>query len=67
MGEALQARSTDWPGKSQLVANLGLYELLDGLNDDGLARLHEAQAAFEAQAQWGDLAECCQPMKRGLS
>jgi tetratricopeptide (TPR) repeat protein len=55
MREALEADAADWPGKTQLLANLGLYELLEGRYEEGLARLHEAQAGFETHAQWADL------------
>jgi tetratricopeptide (TPR) repeat protein len=56
MREALLAPGADWPGKAQLLANLGLYQLLEGRNEEGLASLHQAQAGFEARAQWSDLA-----------
>ncbi|MGA2500858.1 MAG: hypothetical protein ABSH20_24235, partial [Tepidisphaeraceae bacterium] len=46
----------DWPGKNRLTANLGLYFILDGRDQEGLLRLHEAEASFEARAQWEDLA-----------
>jgi len=56
MREALQSQVADWPSKERLLANLGLYQLLEGRNEEGLATLHQAQASFEARAQWGDLA-----------
>ena len=43
MREALNADSTDWPGKARLVANLGLYEILDGRQEEGLQLLHGAE------------------------
>ncbi len=46
----------DWPGKTRLLANLGLYSLLEGQDNEGLLRLHAAEAHFEAHGQWEDLA-----------
>jgi hypothetical protein len=46
----------DWPGKSRLSANLALYYLLDGNENEGLSRLHVAQAQFESEFSWEDLA-----------
>jgi hypothetical protein len=50
------SETIDWPGKSRLVANLGLYCLLEGDQDDGLRELHQAQASFTAEETWDDLA-----------
>jgi hypothetical protein len=50
------ASSGDWPGKSRLFANLALYDLIAGNDHDGLRLLHMAQAQFEADSQWEDLA-----------
>ena len=49
------AGSDDWPGKNRLQANLGLYMLLEGREVEGLRRLHESEAQFEALGQTGDL------------
>ncbi len=56
MREALEDTPGDWSGKSRLIANLGLYEILDGQMDAGIKLLHEAQSQFEAAGQWEDLA-----------
>jgi hypothetical protein len=50
----------NWPGKSRLSANLALYYLLDGNEHEGLPRLHLAQAQFEAEVSWEDLASSLQ-------
>ena len=47
----------EWPGKNRLVANLGLYLMVDGRGEEGLRILHQAQARFESEGQWDDLAE----------
>jgi len=57
MREALVDAPGDWPGKSRLLANLGLYDIIDGQTDAGIKLLHEAQAQFETAGQWEDLAE----------
>lgn len=44
-----------WPEKDRLMANLGLYELLENNEADGLMFLHEAQENFEARSQLEDL------------
>jgi hypothetical protein len=49
-----------WPGKSRLLANLALYDLVAGNDHDGLRLLHLAQAQFEADSQWEDLARSLQ-------
>jgi hypothetical protein len=46
----------EWQGKTPMTANLGLYYLLEGREEEGLQRLHWAEARFEAQGQWEDLA-----------
>jgi hypothetical protein len=46
----------DWPGKTRLSANYALYCLLDGDDEKGLGTLHLAEARFEADSQWEDLA-----------
>jgi hypothetical protein len=46
----------DWPGKTRLSANFALYCILDGNDEKGLQLLHLAEARFEAEAQWEDLA-----------
>jgi tetratricopeptide (TPR) repeat protein len=50
------SETIDWPGKGRLGANLGLYCLLEGDEDDGLRELHQAQASFTAEEKWDDLA-----------
>lgn len=45
-----------WPEKDRLMANLGLYELLENNAPEGLMFLHEAQGSFGARNQWEDLA-----------
>ena len=50
------SRPVEWPGKDRMLANLALYELIDGRDAEGIARLHEAQVGFETHAQWEDLA-----------
>jgi tetratricopeptide (TPR) repeat protein len=58
MCEALDPpQGGDWPGKSGLQANLGLYYLLEGNAVDGLRRLHDAEHRFEAEHKWEDLAD----------
>lgn len=44
-----------WPEKDRLMANLGLYELLENNEADGLMFLHEAQGNFASRSQWEDL------------
>jgi len=57
LSDALKNSETiDWPGKTRLIANLGLYFLLEGDAEDGLRTLHHAQASFTAEAKWEDLA-----------
>jgi hypothetical protein len=48
--------SGEWPGKTQLSANLGLYFLLEGDDGKGLQLLHLAESQFEEASEWGDLA-----------
>jgi hypothetical protein len=55
--EALADRSSDFPGSSQLTANLGLYCILEGLDEEGFRRLHEAEARFETEGRSEELAE----------
>lgn len=45
----------NWSGRDRLLANLGLYELLENDEADGLLFLHEAQASFASRNQWEDL------------
>ena len=45
-----------WPEKDRLMANLGLYELLENDDAEGLMFLHEAQESFASRNQWEDLA-----------
>lgn len=57
MREAIDAPGAgEWPGKNQLAANLGLYLLIEGDDEEGLRRLHAAEARFQADGQWEDLA-----------
>ena len=51
------AADGNWPGKWRLTANLGLYSILESRDAEGLTRLHEAEAHFEADELWDDLAE----------
>ncbi|MGA3066876.1 MAG: hypothetical protein ABSF29_08530 [Tepidisphaeraceae bacterium] len=46
----------DWPGKTRLSANFALYCILEGNDEKGLQLLHLAEARFEAESQWEDLA-----------
>ena len=58
MREALEHSDlSDWPGRTRLLANLGLYLILEGHEDEGLRFLHQTQARFESEAQWEDLAD----------
>lgn len=55
--EALASSSSKFPGSSQFAANLGLYCILEGMDEEGFRRLHEAEARFEADGLSEELAE----------
>ena len=51
-----QSDAGNWPGKDRFTANLALYCILEGKDDEGVRLLHQAQARFEAAGRWDDLA-----------
>lgn len=52
-----QPDAGEWPDKTRLSANLALYCILEGREDEGLTRLRMAEAKFHLDAQWEDLAD----------
>jgi hypothetical protein len=51
-----QSDAGNWPGKDRFTANLALYCILEGKDDEGVRLLHQAQTRFQAAGRWDDLA-----------
>jgi len=50
-----KSTDSDWPSKTQAVADLAIAQLIIGNTDQGLASVHEAQSQFQANADFPSL------------
>jgi len=50
-----KSTDSDWPSKTQAMADLAIAQLIIGNTDQGLASVHEAQSQFQANADFPSL------------